>query len=179
MKLRLLLSGCLMLGVLINGHTQVFPQFISISKVDTSYIDSTSNSYSISHTNSILKVFQTKIPLKLNSYSQIKNSEYNPVTILFEGKLTNEGDKLIVMENNRKVMTLKFNETKESFSIYDNTLKELKGSDSFGIISLFYENGEPKYFGNYHNGKREGKWTFRDINGTVESKIYRKGIVVN
>ena len=113
------------------------PSFASISKIDTIYSDSTSVSYSIIHTNSILKIFQTKIPLNVKRFNsdQIKNSKYSPIRILLEGKLISEDNKFVVVENNHKIMTLQFNEVMKEVSIGDNTLEELNGTNSFKVLS--------------------------------------------
>lgn len=139
MILKFLLIVTLSLSIQNTIYSQKqISSFALISKIDTIFSDSTSVSYSISCTNSILKIFQTKIPLNMRRFNsdQIKKSKYSHVRILLEGKLISEDDKLLVVENNRKIMTLQFNEVMKEVSIRDNTLKELAPFNSFKVLSV-------------------------------------------
>jgi hypothetical protein len=136
MKLRFLLIVTLSLSIQNTIYSQKqIPNFASISKVDTMYSDSTSISYSVSYVNSSLKIIQTKIPLDVKTFNanKVKNPKYSPITILLEGKLVNEDGKLFVVKNNRRMMTLQFDEAMKEVYVYDNILKELNKINSFKV----------------------------------------------
>ena len=161
------------------------PSFISISKIDSLLADSMSISYSISYIDSNLKITKTIIPFEKKLYNssyskKLKEGNTSLFFTLFEGKLVYTNQEVIITEkqNNTKIMRLEYDESQGIIKVFDINDPKFESLSKLDIMCLFDKKGKVEYMGNYSDGKRHGKWNFKNSDGTYITKMYINGKIL-